>query len=160
MKPQTLLKVLLVLSLINAAYTFLLSAMMAIFLPLLAEFYAAHPDILEKFHITATWEVMSQVPQLFYAVMALLWALSFAGCLLMWKLRRSGFHCYTLAQLLLLAVPILFIGKGYSNLLGDIMFAALFIFCYWHLLKGLGAFSNPSDPSENSEPSEPSAPSE
>ena len=155
MKPQTLLKVLLVLSLISAGSGFFQSAMMAIFLPLLTDFYTAHPDILEEFHMTATWEVMVQVPRLFYAVIALLWALSFTGCLLMWKLRRSGFHCYSLAQLLLIAVPILFLGKGYGNILGDIMFAALFIYCYWRLLRTLGAFSDRAEnPEENPEESE------
>ena len=150
MKPQTLLKVLLVLSIINAVSSFLSQAMMALFLPLFDNFYAGHPDLLEEFHMTATWEVMSQVPRPFYAIMSLLWALSFTGCLLMWKLRRSGFHCYTLAQLLLLALPMLFLGKGHLGL-GDIMFTALFVFCYWYLLKSLGAFSRNSENPETPE---------
>ena len=160
MKSQTLLKVLLVLSMINAVYWFLFGAMMALFLPLLVDFYAAHPELLEDFRVTATWEVVSQVPRPYYAVIALLWALSFTGCLLMWKLRRSGFHCYTLAQLLLIAVPMLFLGKGYGNIVGDIMFAALFIFCYWRLLRTLGAFAAPMVPIETSEDPENSKDSE
>lgn len=153
MKPQTLLKILLVLSIINAVSSFLAQAMMALFLPLLSDFYSGHPELLEEFHMTATWEVMAQVPRPFYAIMSLLWALSFAGCLLMWKYRRSGFHCYTLAQLLLLAVPMLFLGKGFLNIGGDIMFTALFVFCYWRLLKSLGAFSRNEEP-ESSDKSE------
>lgn len=150
MKPQTLLKVLLVLSIINASFSILSGGMMALFLPTLDRVYSAHPELLEEFHMTATWEVMAQVPPPYYGVMALLGGLSLAGCLLMWKLRRSGFHCYLLAQLLMLAVPLLFLGKGAMGI-GDIMFTALFAFYYWRLLKTLGAFSDSSESSETTE---------
>lgn len=153
MKPQTLLKVLLVLSIINASFSILSGGMMALFLPTLDRVYSAHPEVLEEFHITATWEVLAQVPRPYYGVMALLAVLSLTGCLLMWRLRRVGFHCYLLAQLLMLLMPLLFLGKGAMGL-GDIMFTALFAFYYWRLLKTLGAFSDSSESSESSENSD------
>ena len=145
MKPTTILKILLVLSIINAVFSFLGEGMMALFLPTLERVYSAHPEVLEEFHMTATWEVMAQVPRLYYGAMSLLAALSLTGCLLMWRYRRVGFHCYTLAQLLMLLLPALFIGKG-AVAIGDIMFAALFIFIYWRLLKTIEETSTPSDP--------------
>ena len=153
MKPQTLLKILLVLSIINAAFSILSDGMMALFLPTLNRVYSAHPEVLEEFHMTATWEVMAQVPRPYYGVMALLAVLSLAGCFLMWRLRRLGFHCYLLAQLLMLLVPLLFIGRGAVGL-GNVMFTALFAFYYWRLLKALGVFSEKSPVSENTESSE------
>ena len=147
MKPQTLLKVLLVMSIINASFSILSGGMMALFLPTLDRVYSAHP------------EVLAQVPRPYYGVMALLAVLSLTGCLLMWKLRRVGFHCYLLAQLLMLLMPLLFLGKGAMGL-GDIMFTALFAFYYWRLLKTLGAFSDSSESSESSENSDESELSE
>ena len=155
MKPQTLLKILLVLSIISAVFCILSEGMMALFLPTLDRVYAAHPEVLEEFHLTATWEVMAQVPRPFYGAMALLSALSLTGCLLMWKLRRVGFHCYTLAQLLMLLLPLLFLGKGAVGI-GNVMFTVLFVVYYWLLLKRIGAFSAPSTPSDPSDPSAPS----
>ena len=136
MKPRTLLIILLILSIITAATSLQGSLLMALFLPWLDQFYSTHPQLLEQFHLTATWEVMSQVPRVYYAVMSLLWALSLTGCILMFRIRWTGFHCYTIAQLLIIAVPPLILGKGHLAI-GDIMFAALFIFLYWRLLKTL-----------------------
>jgi hypothetical protein len=65
----------------------------------------------------------------------------------MWKLRRSGFHFYAIAQLLMLVLPLLFMGKGFLGL-GDVMFTALFLLIYYLQLKSLGAFDgdNTADP--------------
>ena len=63
------------------------------------------------------------------------------------KLRRSGFHFYAIAQLLMLVLPLLFMGKGFLGL-GDVMFTALFLLIYYLQLKSLGAFDgdNTADP--------------
>ena len=37
-------------------------------------------------------------------------------------------------------MPMLFLGRGFVGI-GDIMFAALFIFIYWSLMRQLGAFA-------------------
>lgn len=154
MKPTTILKILLVLSIINAVFSFLGEGMMALFLPTLERVYSAHPEVLEEFHMTATWEVMAQVPRLYYGAMSLLAALSLTGCLLMWRYRRVGFHCYTLAQLLMLVAPLLVLGKGAVGL-GNVMFTILFVAYYWVLLKRIAATTAPtqSDPSDSSTPS-------
>ena len=163
MKPQTLLKILLVLSMITAGSSFLDCFNIA-FLPAL---YEQIPAMMAQYgfdeHATGAMKRMVEIrlalPQGYHLALGALWTLSFVGCLLMWKLRRAGFHCYTLAQLLLLLLPALFLGKS-AEILGDAMFAALFIFCYWRLLKTLGVFSADPDISENSENSENSESSE
>ena len=97
-------------------------------------------------------EQLFAVPQWYYIICGLLDAISFAGMLLMWRLRKNGFHCYTLAKLLLMAMPLLFLDRSYLGL-GDMMMAVLFIVYYFFLMKSLGAFgsSSPQPDSANEE---------
>ena len=149
MKPQVTLRILLVLSMITAGSGF----MNSIHVVLLPGLYKQSPAVMEKFgfeeYVTGPMKQMVEdqlsLPQGYHLAFAAFCVLSFVGCLLMWKYRRSGFHCYTLAQLLMLLLPALFIGKG-AVAIGDIMFAALFIFIYWRLLKTIEETSTPSDP--------------
>ena len=84
-------------------------------------------------------EKMFAVPQWYYLICGLLDAISFAGLMLMWRLRKNGFHCYTLAKLLLMLMPLLFLDRSYVGF-GDMMMAVLFIAYYFFLMKSLGAF--------------------
>lgn len=143
-KSKTGLCILLVLSIIYGSMMFLSTLSMAIALPMLDQIYTANPDLLEAMHATTAWERMAAIPRGFYVSMALFNALSVTGCILMWNLRRSGYHCYAIAQLMMLVLPLLFLGKGYLGI-GDIMFTALFLFVYYLQLKRLGAF----DPKES-----------
>ena len=149
MKPQVTLRILLVLSMITAGSGF----MNSIHVVLLPGLYKQSPAVMEKFgfeeYVTGPMKQMVEdqlsLPQGYHLAFAAFCVLSFVGCLLMWKYRRSGFHCYTLAQLLMLLLPALFIGKGAMDIIGNIMFAALFIFIYWRLLKTIEETSTPSD---------------
>ena len=87
---------------------------------------------------------MMEVPRTYYIGCALLYGLEVLGAAFMWNLRATGFHCYTLARLLLLIMPLLFLGRGFVGI-GDVMFAILFIFVYWSLLRQLGAFNKQED---------------
>lgn len=77
------------------------------------------------------------VPQWYYLVAALLNVASVVGLTLMWKLKGSGFHCYTISKLLLMLMPLLFLDRSYIGI-GDIMMAILFIVYYFVLLRMLG----------------------
>jgi hypothetical protein len=46
----------------------------------------------------------------------------------MWKMRKTGFHVYTLAQLLVLLITAL-LGKAYISM-GDVMMTLLFVAFY------------------------------
>ena len=129
----------LVLSIIYGATMFFSGITMTVAMPFLNRYYAAHPEFLEEFHATVAWETMSSIPRLFFAAMALLGALSATGCILMWNLRRSGFHCYAIAQLLMLLLPLLFLGKAFMGI-GDIMFTILFVTFYYLQMRRLGVF--------------------
>jgi hypothetical protein len=151
-QSPVLLRVLLVLSIIYGAMTFLSGTMMAIALPSLDAVYRANQSLLPSAMFTM-WERAAAVPRLLYAALAVLSLASVAGCVLMWNLRRSGFHLYTIAQLLMLVLPLLFMGKGYLGL-GDLMFTALFVFIYYRQLKQLGAFDDEPRPAPTDSPEE------
>lgn len=122
------------------------------------------PEVLHE-----TYEMMLSIPSAYYIATAVFSAVAFFGCLRMWRLKGLGFHYYTLAKLLLIATPLVFIGRQYLNL-GDVMMSILFIAYYFIALRSLDAFSNnnrnnaeddsqsttstPSDASENPDDTE------
>lgn len=65
----------------------------------------------------------------FFLVMLFLCIISFLGALLMWKLKKMGFHVYTISQLLMLLLPF-FIISGYSIPLPNALITAVFIGAY------------------------------
>lgn len=65
----------------------------------------------------------------FFLIMLFLCILSIAGAFLMWKLKKIGFHVYTIAQLLMLLIPF-FIINGYSIPLPNALITAVFIGAY------------------------------
>lgn len=150
MKPNpTTLRILLVLSIIYGASMFLSGLMMAVALPSLDAIYRANQSLLPS-EIFTMWQRAAAVPRLLYAGLAALGAMSVVGCVLMWNLRRSGYHFYAIAQLLMLVLPLLFLGTGYLGL-GDVMFTALFLLLYYMQLKRLGAL-DPADPTDPQSP--------
>ena len=135
----TTLHFLLVLTFITAGLNLFAYSMTALLLPTMQQIYADTPSMVPE-QMRTYMDMFLAMPRFFFAAQALLYALELAGGILMWRLRSSGFHAYTLARLRLLLVPVLFLGKGFLQL-GDAMFAVLFIIAYWLLLKQLGVFS-------------------
>lgn len=80
--------------------------------------------------ITAPWAYS------FFLLNGLLYGVSLAGAIFMWNLKRYGFHLYTIAQLLLIALPILFIGKDNFDM-GNLMITLFFVTFYFFALRNL-----------------------
>lgn len=112
------------------------------------------PEVLHE-----TYEMMLSIPATYYIATAIFSAVAFFGCLRMWRLKGLGFHYYTIAKLLLIATPLVFIGRQYLNL-GDVMMSLLFIAYYFISLRALGAFSSNSDDTEDPSASTTSTPSD
>jgi len=72
---------------------------------------------------------MLEAPRDFFLVSFFLSAFSVIGAILMWNLRKIGFHLYTSAQLIYLVVPLIYFG-GETNPLLNIMLTALFVYLY------------------------------
>ncbi len=54
-------------------------------------------------------ELLLEVDPTYFLIQALLFAFSVTGAVLMWKLKKAGFHIYTVAQLLLLIIGKIYI---------------------------------------------------
>lgn len=105
------------------------------------------PEVMQS-----AYEMMFSIPRVFYAVLTLLYAVSLAGAILLWNYRRIGLHAYTLAQILVLIVKLLFLGRGYVGI-GDIMITVLFVGYYFITLRSIERLSAEGEdaPSDNSE---------
>jgi hypothetical protein len=55
-------------------------------------------------------------------------------------MRRNGFFSYSLAKVLLMLMPMLFLDRSYVGV-GNMMVAVLFIVCYFLLMRSLGILS-------------------
>jgi len=73
--------------------------------------------------------MLLNAPREFFLISFFLSAFSLVGAILMWNLRKIGFHMYTSAQLIYLVIPLIYFG-GDTNPLFNIMLTALFVYLY------------------------------
>jgi hypothetical protein len=64
----------------------------------------------------------------FYLVLLVLTAFSLTGAILMWNLKKIGFHFYTIANIFIFYLPIMWLGLPFS--IGGAFFPAAFIGMY------------------------------
>lgn len=143
MKHKATLHFLLVLTFITAGLNLISYGGTALLLPQMRQMYAQTPELVPEMMRTYM-DMFLALPRLYYVGAALLYVLELLGGTLMWQLKGSGFHCYTLSRLLLLLLPLLFLGRGFVQM-GDVMFAALFILAYWLILRQMGVLGNKRD---------------
>jgi len=79
-------------------------------------------------------EIMLSAGRLFFFLNAILYAVSFAGAVLLWKMKKAGFHLYTASQLMILILPLAYI-KGFPTQGFTIFLTLLFIWGYFGYLK-------------------------
>lgn len=132
--------VLLVLSFIYTGMSLVSEIVSGLALPWMSNWYASHPDSFPE-----EWGILLErslaIPQWYYFLIAVLDAVSLVGLVLMWRVRKNGFHCYTLAKLLLVLMPMLFLNRSYVGI-GNIMICVLMIGFYFYLMRQLGAFNS------------------
>lgn len=66
---------------------------------------------------------------LFFTIMGFLYMASLAGAILMFRLRRNGFHFYTTSQLVMLIIPSFMI-TGFNLQVSNVLLTASFILAY------------------------------
>jgi hypothetical protein len=79
-------------------------------------------------------QLMLSAGRLFFFLNALLYLVSFVGALLLWRMKKIGFHFYTASQLIILILPLLYI-KGFPMPGVSIFLTLLFIWGYAGFLK-------------------------
>lgn len=137
MKNKLLFRVLLVLTFFFAGISCFSYLMMALMMPSMQSVYEQNPTLMPE-QFTVMMQRLFEVPRAYYAAAGVLYLLEVVGAAFMWRLRWAGFHCYTLARLLLLLLPALFLGRSFVAV-GDIMFALLFVAVYYLLMRQLTA---------------------
>jgi hypothetical protein len=80
-------------------------------------------------------EVIAMLPMLlaagrwFFLTTAVFCGISLWGAIMMWNLRKTGFHIYAISQIFLLIIPMLFI-HGSLEMIPQAMLSGIFIFGY------------------------------
>ncbi len=132
-KPQ-LLKVLLILTFIGSGLTMFSNLFIFGFFNQIKALLAAQGSTYSFMGSKMDLTPFFQISAAFYLVQGLLSGLSFTGAVFMWDLRKIGFHFYTLAQICLLIVPMLFVhGLPFPGM--ELLISFLFVFWYYKFLK-------------------------
>lgn len=120
-----LLTVLCILTFVSTGISILSSLLIPAFSEVIVEMFKmpqfaaeANPEAIKV--IQAGWG--------YYMVVLLLTSVSLTGAILMWTLKKNGFHFYTIANIVLFYLPILWFGFPF-NILGA-FFPAAFIALY------------------------------
>lgn len=140
------LRIVLVLSFIGSGLSFFSYAMMSIGMPSFQAMYNSGSMTFPS-EMSVFMEQLMETPRAFFVCSALLYAMSLGGLALMWNIRKNGFHMYTLAQLLLLLVTVLFLGRD-RLALGDVMLTLLFVVYYFSAMRQLDALKPQNDTEE------------
>jgi hypothetical protein len=65
----------------------------------------------------------------FFITNAILFGFSLFGAIQMWNLHKTGFHFYAISQILMLFIPMLFVGSS-AEMIPQAMVSGIFIFAY------------------------------
>ncbi len=131
-KPQrpTLLTVLCILTFVGSGMNLFSSLVIAGFYDVFIEIAQAFSA---KFNIPGI-DLLLEMKPVYFLVTGLLYIGSLAGAILMLLMKKTGFHVYTVSQILLILAPMYFMhlpGPG----LPEMLFSGLFIFLYSMNLK-------------------------
>jgi len=125
-----LLKILCVITFIGSGLGFLSYGIIG----LIHSFFSSNLSLIPDEQNRELIEMMLSAGRMFFFLNALLYAVSFAGAILLWRLKKLGFHLYAASQLLLLILPMAYI-KGFPMPGTNIFLTILFIWGYSGFLK-------------------------
>jgi hypothetical protein len=125
-----LLTVLCILTFIGSGMNLFSSVIIAAFYDVFVEIAR---DFSERFNLPGLALLMEMKPS-FFLVTAVFYAGSIAGAVLMMRLKKQGFHVYTISQILLLLAPMYYLHLAAPGL-PELIFTGLFILLYRRNLK-------------------------
>lgn len=151
--------ILLILSLVNACLQIFSSLGMFLTLPIMNEMLS-NGDMAQQMEpwlammrmsdeeTKAFWEVIESrlsINPAYYLLTALLYVGSLVGVLRMFKLQRIGFHVYSISQMLILIVAVIFVysTQGSSGFFNEFLMTVMFILLYHLYLKRTEYGANP-----------------
>jgi hypothetical protein len=89
-------------------------------------FFEKTSELIIKF---SNWHSVEAISPLYFTLLMALSALSLVGAIRMWKLHRDGFFIYTITQIILLFLPVIWIGWISFSVTGAI-FTSVFVVGY------------------------------
>ena len=129
-KRPNLLVILCILTFIGSGMNLVSSLMISVFYD---QFTILAEEISKSFHLPGL-ELILEGKSVFFAVSAIIYVGCIYGAFLMWKLKKAGFHVYTIFQILLILSPMYFLHLP-SPSLPDIILSGIFIILYSANLK-------------------------
>jgi hypothetical protein len=129
-KRPNLLTILCILTFIGSGMNMFSSLVIASFYDIFVEI--AH-EFAERFSLPGIDQLMEAKP-LFFVVTGICYAGSVIGAILMMRLKKAGFHVYTIFQILLVIAPMYFMHLPTPGI-PDLIFSGLFIMLYSMNLK-------------------------
>lgn len=143
--------ILLVLSLVNAIFQIFSSLGMWITTPVMSQMMAdgtleeSMAPFLTLMHLDeeelhAFWEIIEarlSINPVYYLLTALCYVGSLIGVIRLFKLQRTGFHVYSISQMLLLIISVVFVysKQGSVGFFNDFLMTMMFILIYHLYLK-------------------------
>lgn len=124
-KRTQFLTVLCILTYIGSGLSIIGGIVYALFLDEILLTFEANPSEMSQ----ALYDSLIIMPKGYFATEALLATTSLFGAIFMWKLRKIGFHLYTIANILILGLPIFF-GIGQFNFINLLLITGPFIAMY------------------------------
>ena len=79
--------------------------------------------------MTKTLDLLTGTSVWFYILTTLLYSASLGGAILMFRLKKVGFHAYTVAQIMLLIIPLIYM-PGFKTDFSNVIITVVFILIY------------------------------
>lgn len=129
-KRPKLLTVLCILTFIGSGLNAFSNLMVFIFFNASMAFAA---ELVKAFKLPGM-ELFLEAKPIYFAVNAVINALAVAGAIMMWQLRKHGFHIYTVAQILVIIAPMYFFRLPGPDFF-SILLSGVFVMLYGSTLK-------------------------
>jgi hypothetical protein len=126
----TFLGILCILTFLGSGMNFISSFIIAVFYD---QFSIVAESISKSFDLPGLEMILEGKP-IFFGISALIYAGCIAGAVLMWRLKKAGFHVYTIFQILLVILPMYFFHLPRPSL-SDMILSGVFIILYSSNLK-------------------------
>lgn len=133
-RPE-LLKILCILTFIGSGLSLITNSIMFLTIDIIRKYYEnGRFDFLAKDLDLSNLEILLSANSAYFMFQAILFALALYGAYLMWNLKKVGFHFYTIAQIVLLILPQVFL-SGFPFPTFELLLSLIFIILYAKNLK-------------------------
>lgn len=112
--------------------TFIFSGLSSISFLFCSLYYANLPELIKNSPFSKDVpgiDALTHAGIWFYILNSILYGISLAGAIVMFRLRKVGFHLYTVSQILLLILPMVYM-PGFKSDFSNITLTTVFILIY------------------------------